>query len=158
VLEQIYPVLFEEYSLREGSGGAGRQRGGFGINYRVKLRRGDARASFVMDHGRVGPQGARGGKDGARNLVTVYRNGETYVPEHLSKDQDIEITAGDVIAVSTPGGGGFGDPFTRDPEAVWRDVGLGYYTPSQVRDLFGVVLLDESKGVDAAATAALRAR
>jgi len=157
VLEQIYPVLFEEYSLREGSGGAGRQRGGFGINYRVKLRRGDARASFVMDHGRVGPQGARGGKDGARNLVTVYRNGETYVPEHLSKDQDIAIAAGDVIAVSTPGGGGFGDPFTRDPEAVWRDVGLGYYTPSQARDLFGVVLLEESKGVDAAATAALRA-
>ncbi|PPR25477.1 MAG: Acetophenone carboxylase delta subunit [Alphaproteobacteria bacterium MarineAlpha10_Bin3] len=156
VLEQIYPVLFEEYSLREGSGGAGRQRGGFGINYRVRLRRGNARASFVMDHGRVGPQGSLGGEDGARNLVTVYRNGEAYVPEHLSKDQDIAIAVGDVIAVSTPGGGGFGDPLARDPEAVFRDVGLGYYTQAEARDRFGVVLLDDGSGVDAPATAALR--
>ena len=43
VLEQFYPVLFEEFSLREGSGGAGEFRGGFGINYAIRLRRGEAR-------------------------------------------------------------------------------------------------------------------
>ena len=47
IVEQRYPVLFEEYSLHEGSGGAGEQRGGFGINYELTLRRGTARASFV---------------------------------------------------------------------------------------------------------------
>ncbi len=156
ILEQYYPILFEEYSLREGSGGAGRRRGGFGINYRVALRRGEAEASFVMDHGRVGPQGARGGKDGAPNMITVYRNGEAQIPKHLSKDQDIPIKAGDVVAVSTPGGGGFGDPFERDPELVLRDVGQGYYTADQARDLFGVVLLAGHRGVDGQATAALR--
>ena len=62
VLEQFYPILFEEFSLREGSGGAGEFRGGFGINYAIKLRRGEARVSMVMDHGRTGPQGVLGGR------------------------------------------------------------------------------------------------
>ena len=44
VMEQYYPVLFEEYSLHEGSGGAGSRRGGFGVNYKVRLRRGSAKA------------------------------------------------------------------------------------------------------------------
>src|SRR5882762_7191570 len=71
VLEQFYPVLFEEFSLREGSGGAGEFRGGFGINYAIKLRRGEARVSMVMDHGRTGPQGVLGGKAGGVNTVSV---------------------------------------------------------------------------------------
>ena len=109
-MEQHYPVLFEQYALREGSGGAGEHRGGFGVNYRIRLRRGEARVSMVMDHGRVGPPGAHGGGDGGVNTVEIVRDGVAYVPPHLSKDQDIEIHAGDVIAVSTPGGGGFGAP------------------------------------------------
>ena len=116
VLEQFYPVLFEEFSLREGSGGAGEFRGGFGINYAIKLRRGEARVSMVMDHGRTGPQGVLGGKDGGINTVEVSQGGKTYRPPHLSKDQDIEIGVGDVVRVSTPGGGGFGDPARRKPE------------------------------------------
>jgi N-methylhydantoinase B len=54
-LEQNYPVLFRRYALAENSGGAGEHRGGFGLDYEVELRRGEARASFVMDHGRFGP-------------------------------------------------------------------------------------------------------
>ena len=109
IMEQLYPVLFEEYSLHEGSGGAGEHRGGFGVNYRIRLRRGEARVSMVMDHGRVGPPGAQGGGAGGINKVADHpRRASTYVPPHLSKDQDIAIHAGDVIAVSTPGGGGFG--------------------------------------------------
>src|SRR5690606_33864565 len=69
VMEQYYPVLFEEYSLHEGSGGAGERRGGFGVNYEISLRRGEARASMVMDHGRFGPRGVLGGEDGGTNKV-----------------------------------------------------------------------------------------
>jgi len=156
VLEQIYPVLFEEYALREGSGGAGEHRGGFGINYKVSLRRGEAQASFVMDHGRYGPQGARGGSDGAPNVVTVYRDGQAYTPLHLSKDQDIPIGVGDTVSVGTPGGGGFGDPFARDPSLVFQDTQQGYYTPEQASELFRVVLLDDQSGIDGDATLALR--
>ncbi len=156
VLEQYYPVLFHEYSLRESSGGAGEKRGGFGVNYTVELLRGEAQASFVMDHGRVGPQGALGGQDGLPNAVTVYRNGEKYVPEHLSKDQDIPIAPGDVVAVGTPGGGGFGDPRKRPPELVLQDVRRGYYTMEEARDMFGVVLSSDLTSVDSPATHALR--
>src|SRR5262249_54526275 len=64
VMEQAFPVLYRHYALREGSGGAGKHRGGFGLAYEVELLRGEARASFVMDHGRFGPQGVLGGRDG----------------------------------------------------------------------------------------------
>ncbi|MFZ2651657.1 MAG: hydantoinase B/oxoprolinase family protein [Burkholderiaceae bacterium] len=137
IMEQLYPVLFEEYSLHEGSGGAGEHRGGFGVNYRIRLLRGEARVSMVMDHGRAGPPGAMGGASGGLNRVSIVRNGEVYVPAHLSKDQDIAISAGDVICVSTPGGGGFGEPARRSLEALQHDVALGYYTAEQAQRLFG---------------------
>jgi N-methylhydantoinase B len=155
VMEQYYPVLFEEYSLNEGSGGAGAHRGGFGVNYRIRLRRGEARASMVMDHGRTGPQGALGGADGGVNRVRIVQGSRPYVPEHLSKDQGIQIEAGDLIEVSTPGGGGYGNPFERDPELVARDVARGYYTRSQAKELFGVVIGTDGV-IDAARTAGLR--
>jgi N-methylhydantoinase B len=137
IMEQLYPVLFEEYSLHEGSGGAGRHRGGFGVNYRIRLRRGDARVSMVMDHGRAGPPGTQGGGAGGVNKVKIIREGVEYVPAPLSKDQDIEIHAGDVISVSTPGGGGFGAPAERTAAERERDVALGYYTAEESRRLFG---------------------
>ena len=140
VMEQYYPVLFEEYSLHEGSGGAGSRRGGFGVNYKVRLRRGSAKASMVMDHGRSGPLGALGGENGGVNRVLIERNGETYIPLHLSKDQNILIEEGDTIRVSTPGGGGYGNPFQRDPELVSRDVHRGYYSSEEAQARFGVVL------------------
>jgi N-methylhydantoinase B len=158
VLEQRYPVLFEEYSLHEGSGGAGAARGGFGVTYKMTLRRGQARASMVMDHGRVGPNGALGGAEGGRNKVVVERAGGRYVPTHLSKDQDIALAPGDSVTVSTPGGGGWGSPFAREAHAVARDVALGYYTPEDAAALFGVALAGTPPTPDAAATAILRRR
>ncbi|HJO73464.1 MAG TPA: hydantoinase B/oxoprolinase family protein [Rhodospirillales bacterium] len=157
IIEQRYPVLIEEYALHEGSGGAGEKRGGFGVSYRVKLRRGKARASFVMDHGRYGPQGALGGGDGGVNRVVVERGGEIYIPLHLSKDQDIHIAEGDTVSVCTPGGGGFGDPLERDPALVEVDVGCGYYTVDEVADLFGVVIDAATLTLDATATKVRRA-
>ena len=157
VMEQYYPILFEEYSLHEGSGGAGEQRGGFGVNYTIRLRRGEARASMVMDHGRVGPQGALGGADGGVNTVAIDQKGIEYRPPHLSKDQDIQLAPGDRIRVSTPGGGGFGDPFRRDPAKVAKDVARGYYTAAQVEERFGVRIA-AGGAVDAVETARLRSR
>lgn len=138
IMEQAFPVLYRHYALREGSGGAGRHRGGFGLAYEVESLRGEARASFVMDHGRFGPQGVLGGRDGAVNTVTVIRDGKEHVPQHLSKEQDIPLKAGDRVRVETPGGGGYGDPRKRDPEAVRHDVAQGYYTASQAKKMFGI--------------------
>ncbi|WP_370046466.1 MULTISPECIES: hydantoinase B/oxoprolinase family protein [Salipiger] len=137
IMEQQFPVLYHRYALREGSGGAGAQRGGFGLDYEVEILKGQARASFVMDHGRFGPQGALGGGDGAVNEVAVTRGGESFTPEHLSKAQDIALVAGDRVRVKTPGGGGYGDPATRERALVEEDVRLGRYTAEEAKRLFG---------------------
>ncbi len=136
IMEQKYPVLYRRYALREGSGGAGQHRGGFGLDYEIELLRGEARASFVMDHGRVGPQGVLGGGDGAVNRVEVHRNGTVIVPEHLSKAQDITLAPGDRVRVRTPGGGGYGNPTARDPALVTEDVRLGRYSEADARQLW----------------------
>jgi N-methylhydantoinase B len=109
-----------------------------------------------MDHGRFGPQGALGGADGAVNKVTVWRAGEPYTPEHLSKEQDIPLTAGDRVHVRTPGGGGYGDPFQRDPQAVLTDVRLGRYTVQQAKGMFGLAIT-ETLELDGDETERLRA-
>lgn len=155
VMEQYYPVLFRRFALREGSGGAGEHRGGFGVHYEVEILRGEARASFVMDHGRFGPPGVLGGADGAPNIVRLHRQGQTTTPEHLSKDQGLRLMAGDRVEVMTPGGGGYGAPGKRDPALVARDVRRGYYSAAQAKQLWGVVLRDGA--VDTQATAAQRA-
>ena len=156
VMEQHYPVLFERYALRQGSGGAGRNRGGFGVHYEITLRRGTGLASMVMDHGRVGPQGVLGGGDGGVNRVAIHRGKETYHPPHLSKDQGIVMSPGDRIEVHTPGGGGYGEALERAAEAVAADVALGYYTVDEAAQLYGVVLDAETTEVDAEATRSLR--
>jgi N-methylhydantoinase B len=156
VLEQRYPVLFDEYSLHEGSGGAGEYRGGFGINYTVRLRRSTARASMVMDHGRFGPNGMAGGAEGGVNRVSVERADGIYHPPHLSKDQGVALTAGDCVHISTPGGGGYGDAQMRDPAKVLQDVMRGYFAQDEAERLFAVVLTGDPLGVDNDATTALR--
>ncbi len=156
IMEQAFPVLYHHYALRTGSGGAGEHRGGFGLDYKLELRRGNATASFVMDHGRFGPQGVLGGQDGAQNEVTVWQSGKPYTPVHLSKEQDIPLAPGDNVHVKTPGGGGYGDPFKRDPGAVLRDVDLGRYSRKQAKKAFGVALKGNPLKINSTKTAALR--
>ncbi len=159
VLEQHYPVLFERYALREGSGGAGKTRGGFGVDYRIRVRRGEALLSFLMDHGRFGPPGLLGGHAGAPNEVIVTRQGTEYVSPHLSKDENIRVGAGDTVTVRTPGGGGYGDPRQRDPGLVARDVARGYLDAADAEREYGVALTaDDPPAVDRQRTNELRRR
>ena len=160
IMEQTFPVIYNHYALHEGSAGAGKTRGGFGLDYELELRNGEARASFVMDHGRFGPQGALGGKDGDVNKVIVLRGETSYVPKHLSKEQDIALAPGDRVWVRTPGGGGYGDPLQRSIDAVLEDVRLERYSLAQARDLYGVVLFkrDGSLFVDEGATSKSRSK
>ena len=76
-----------------------------------------------MDHGRFGPPGVLGGADGGKNKVKIKRkNKKDYVPEHLSKEQDIRLKKGDKVQVQTPGGGGFGNPKKRNKHLIINDV------------------------------------
>ena len=146
IMEQTFPVLYHHYKLREGSAGPGFARGGFGLDYKLELRNGEARASFVMDHGRFGPQGALGGGDGAVNKVVILRGEESYVPLHLSKEQDISMAPGDMVWVRTPGGGGYGDPLKRPPLAVFEDVRLGRVSIEQALMFYGVIVKVDNEG------------
>jgi len=137
ILEQRYPVLFEEYALRENSGGAGRHRGGFGISYRVRLRRGEATAGIMMEGGKTGPHGLLGGKPGALNEVEILRGGAVEHLPHVSKGEGIRLIPGDAIQVRTPGGGGYGPPAERDSGAVANDVRQDYLTPAEARADYG---------------------
>jgi N-methylhydantoinase B len=114
VLEQFYPVLFEEFSLREGSGGAGEFRGGFGINYAIKLRRGEARVSMVMDHGRTGPQGVWAARR-RRQHVEVTRAARPTGRRISPRTRTSRSASATWCACQTPGGGGFGDPASASP-------------------------------------------
>ncbi len=136
LLEHRYPIRFEKYALREGSGGAGRHRGGFGVEYRVRLLAGEAVASFLMDHGRVGPPGLLGGEAGAVNRITVRQGDREFVPEHLSKGEGYALTAGDWVEVATPGGGGYGVANQRPSHLIERDVLRQYYTKQEIKTRF----------------------
>jgi N-methylhydantoinase B len=140
VMEQKFPVLFHRFAIHEGSGGAGAQRGGFGVDYSFELLAGEAKLSFVMDHGRFGPPGVQGGSAGIANQVVVHRAGQSFVPPHLSKDQNIALNAGDWVEVKTPGGGGYGDPAKRSRAAILRDAQRGYYSAEQLAALWPQVL------------------
>ena len=146
IMEQTFPVLYHHYKLREGSAGPGFARGGFGLDYKLELRNGEARASFVMDLGSFGPQGALGGGDGAVNKVVILRGEESYVPLHLSKEQDISMAPGDTVWVRTPGGGGYGDPMKRPSLAVFEDVRLGRVSIEEALMFYGVIVKVDSEG------------
>ena len=115
ILEQRYPLLFDRYNIREGSAGAGEYRGGYGLDYRFRMLRGEGKASFLMEHGRFGPPGILGGEAGLPNEIRIGQGGRVSTPEHLSKGEGYVLKAGDWIEVLTPGGGGYGDKTRRSP-------------------------------------------
>ncbi len=105
VLEWRFPVLVEDFSIRRGSGGRGRHRGGEGISRRIRFRE-PMTVAILSNHRVVPPRGIAGGKDGkvGRNCVE-YADGT--VSELASCDR-VEMSAGDSIVIKTPGGGGYG--------------------------------------------------
>lgn len=137
VLEQHYPLLFDWYALREGSGGAGRHRGGFGVDYQLRLLAGTGTASFLMDHGLSGPPGLDGGLPGAPNRIEICTGGAVSTPEHVSKGDGYELAIGDTIRIRTPGGGGYGPARERTAARRERDLRRGYYSTEEDRALFG---------------------
>lgn len=137
VVEQQTPILFERYALRPDSFGAGRFRGGLGVDYKLKLMRGEARLSILGDRAAFEPYGIEGGEPAAGTMIEMSRSGKTYRPELLAKDEGVELSAGDSFSCRTPGGGGFGPPCEREPERIARDLALGFMTPGFAESHFG---------------------
>jgi 5-oxoprolinase (ATP-hydrolysing) len=107
VLEWRFPVRLDLYRIRRGSGGAGRHRGGDGGERRVRFLKAMT-AVMLADHRRVAPFGASGGLPGAVGRNWVERADGTR--EEFGATFQVQMEAGDVFVIQTPGGGGFGAP------------------------------------------------
>ncbi|HEX9207228.1 MAG TPA: hydantoinase B/oxoprolinase family protein [Steroidobacteraceae bacterium] len=106
VLETRFPVLLREFSIRRGSGGAGRHRGGDGLVRRVEFREAMT-AGVLANHRRIAPFGLEGGEPGAPGRNSIRRAGSG-ASETLAATFGLAVQPGDQVQVETPGGGGFG--------------------------------------------------
>jgi N-methylhydantoinase B len=104
-LEYAYPFRVTRYSLRRGSGGAGRHRGGDGIVREVEVLT-DAEATLLADRRSRGPYGLRGGKDGAPGRAEVVRRDGSQQP--IAGKASVRLRKGERIRIESPGGGGWG--------------------------------------------------
>jgi 5-oxoprolinase (ATP-hydrolysing) len=107
VLEWRFPVLLESFEIRPGTGGRGRCSGGNGAIRRVRFLE-PMSASILSNRRRIAPFGLAGGEPGAKGCNYVLRKDGTRVD--LGATGSIEMEAGDVFVIETPGGGGFGTP------------------------------------------------
>lgn len=155
VLESETPVTVHTLRLRTDSEGAGRLRGGFGLEYALQVRHPDA--VFVMrgqDRQRFSGFGADGGQAGTTAKCTVTVEDGSVLD--IGKDSVYRPGPADVIHFVSGGGGGQGPAVERPVQAVAQDVFDGLVSAERARDVYGVVV-DEHGNADEAATVATRA-
>lgn len=126
IMEAAYPVRFTQWALREGSGGAGAHRGGMGAIYEIELLDEQAEAFVFAERAKFAPKGVLGGGDGAMNRISYQQDDGWHTPPLASKVVGVQLRRGQRIRLESPGGGGWGDPGERDPEAAAHDRRMGY--------------------------------
>jgi N-methylhydantoinase B len=104
-LEYAYPFLVKQYSIRDGSGGNGQHNGGSGLVREIQLND-PAQASLLTDRRETQPYGLNGGKPGAPGENILIREG---IEHRLPGKVTLDLQAGDILSIRTPGGGGYGD-------------------------------------------------
>jgi len=155
-LEAYLPLRFESYALRPDSGGPGEWRGGCGIERSWTLTAPRATLSILAERVKLPPWGLRGGGDGALGEYLLrHRDGGT---ERLPSKCTVNLREGDTLVIRTPGGGGYGDPFNREPASVLRDVVNGLVSVEAAMREYGVVVDPESMQVRVEATKRTRRR
>jgi N-methylhydantoinase B len=153
-IELKCPVVLESRALRQDSGGAGRHRGGLGIDMHV---RGLTEGKWNLGHVRrrnFPPHGVWGGKPGACGDFLLRLPGESEFRSMQASHHPVPVGA--EVIVRTGGGGGYGDPLTRHPQAVRSDVIEEFISRESAERDYGVVLRDDLS-VNGDATARRRA-
>ncbi|MCD6445763.1 hydantoinase B/oxoprolinase family protein [Candidatus Bathyarchaeota archaeon] len=136
-IETIYPVRFLTYKLREDSGGPGKWRGGVGLERSWILLAPSATLSLLAERTKIAPWGLYGGKPGAKGEFYLVRKGKHV---KLKSKSTVKMEKGDIFIARTPGGGGYGKPYERDPELVLRDVLNGLVSVESARKNYGVII------------------
>jgi N-methylhydantoinase B len=148
-----YPVRIERYGFVRDSGGAGKFRGGLALEREWTLLEGEAHLAIRSDRRLHRPYGLQGGQAGTpSNNVLHHAESDEVLATMIST----RIRAGERIYHKQAAGGGFGDPLTRDPAAVARDVKNDKVSLAVAREHYGVVLNEPTLQVDEVATEALR--
>ncbi len=164
VIESLSPLVMRRRQLRPDSGGAGRWRGGLG-QLTEFARRGEGRwsVSGIVDRTRYPAPGLLSGGPGAPGEL-ILDDGSRPNPKSM-----VDLRPNQVVFLNPPGGGGYGEPFSRDAELVRQDVISGYVTPEAAARDYGVVVyftgrdnelvrLPEQWKIDEAATRKVRER
>ena len=124
-LENEYPLMVDEYALVDDSGGAGRMRGGLGLARQIRAIVPGTIFSVRSDSHTVGvASGVFGGGDGRRAKL-IRNHGQPDQEELYSKVARVEMKVGDSMRIETPGGGGYGAPAERSPDALADDIASG---------------------------------
>jgi N-methylhydantoinase B len=131
--EAITPLVIWRKELRQDSGGAGRQRGGLGQVMEIGSREDAAFGIFArFERVKYPARGRHGGGEGKAGRLSL-QSGTELKPKGLAV-----VPPGDRLVVEMPGGGGMGSPSERDPEAVRRDVRMGYVSRNDARKRYGI--------------------
>jgi N-methylhydantoinase B len=153
-LEIGYPVLILRYELLPDSEGAGKFRGGLGLRRDYQFRDHEANVTILADTAKFPARGIFGGLDGRTASYLLNPDGEDY--RDVGSKCTFYATPADIVSMQTPGGGGYGNPFERDPEAVLDDVRCEKVSLDRARDIYGVVINPENWTVDVQETSRLR--
>ncbi len=133
-LEMEYPLRVEKYELCEDSGGAGKYRGGLGINRTIRILGDSQDTTLIAATERIKrkPWGLCEGMSGATAELNIIRNGEKINEE--GKVRNFKLEEGDIVELKTAGAGGYGNPLERGREHVMNDFREGKVTKEHLKD------------------------
>ena len=147
VFETRFPFVVENYALLADSGGAGKFRGGLGFQKTLRARGAEITASQCTDRHKVKTWALFGGGEGNNGATLIRKDGangwqtvvEAYGKRSSSKFSNITLRPGDRVRLEVSGGGGYGDPKTRERAQIEEDLREGYVTQGAARRLYGYV-------------------
>ncbi len=138
VHEAAWPVQVHSVGFVPDTGGGGRHRGGLAVRREVENLTNHGRLTNLHDRQVIPPGGLAGGSPGALGRITMIDEGGE--ARELHSKSIVEIGPGDTVVFQTCGGGGYGDPFERDPAAVADDVAEGWVSIERAREEYGVAI------------------
>ena len=151
-------ILARKYELKMDTGGAGEMRGGLGIERELEVLQDEVLYTGLGDRHKFHPWGLSGGQEGSSGAFYRVAVQDGSVTQMGHKTTSLPLKKGDVIRVSTPGAGGYGDPKKRPAEKVLKDVVEGKVSVQAARDQYGVAITTDGLNyqIDQQATQALR--
>lgn len=157
--EHLYPIVITRNEFLPDTAGPGEWRGSPSLVSEYEPLETPVTFTYYGDGHEFPLAGILGGKAGAPDRVwKVSGEDDTTDLPSMVLEEPLELAPGERLVSQKPGGGGYGDPFARDPERVRVDVEEGYVTPADARRSYGVVVVPDADGyvVDADATRSLR--